>query len=123
MTAGSLVLARFLWPGFRRILLRLGRWVARELVCEGSRALAAILRSGVRRLQAKRKALSKKKHLRRSWLGGRIRRWRSAARWFEGRRVELKKRIVDWLDKRIDDAIPEQSPLENYRAWSRARAA
>ncbi len=103
-----------LWKGLARILLAIGGWLLGELVHEGALSVAAILRSGARKIRGKRKRARTER--KKNWLMARERRWLRAARWFQAQAERLSKRAVRSLEQYAETQdVPFHSPQETYR--------
>jgi hypothetical protein len=115
-----------MWPGLRRVLLRIGRWLLRTIADAGIKGLIIYMRQRVR-VFARRlgRVLHRKRHSlwRVSWLRGRIRRWKAAIRWLQGRQAQrLKGRVLKAAMKRAAQEIPDQAPDEDFGRWKRRAA-
>lgn len=99
-----------LWPVLRRILIHIGRWVLRNCIVEGARALAVYLRMRARHF-AERRAGESSKPLR-ARLARRAQRYLRASRWFVDHTARLTSRALQTFD-RLSSEIPDQSPWES----------
>jgi hypothetical protein len=115
-----------IWPGLRRVLLRIGRWLLRTIADEGLRWLISYMRQRVRVFQARLKRVLARRHSkwRPKWLRGRIRRWRNAISWLKSKRAaKLKGRVLDAAQRMAERTIPEEAPDESFSRWRRRQAA
>lgn len=114
-----------IWPGLRRVLLRIGRWLLRTIADEGLRGLISYMRQRVRVFQARLKRVLGRKHSkwRPKWLRGRIARWRNAITWLGSKRAaKLKGRVLEAAEKMAERLIPEEAPGESFARWRRRQA-
>ncbi len=126
--------AAALWPGLRKILLRVGRplirWLSRKgvaLAIRACRSMLKRLKKRSRRVRARfDRATSPRalgRHERRlGWLSMRRANWAAARLWLAQRREQLGKAVARELESRLDDAIPESPPCEDYARWCAAEA-
>ena len=107
---------RRLWPGMKRILIAIGRWVLEEIVDVGLQALIHYMRARVKvfrwRLRNRARAAWRKR-----WLEGRIERWNRAIRWLTRNAKRFTTRALDWLQRKAQE-IPWHSRLESS-TWQR----
>jgi hypothetical protein len=125
--AATAVLVK-MWPGLRRSLLSIGRWLLDVIVDEGVKGLLVYMRQRVkvfgRRLRrVLKRRVSPKWRVgcwRAKWLRGRIARWRRAIAWLGGAQAtKLKGRIVGLAIARATREIPTEAPDEVFARWRR----
>lgn len=124
MTTAAILKA--IWPGLRRVLLRIGRWLLNALADEGLRGLVSYMRQRVKVFRRRLAKILKRRHSkwRPKWLRGRIARWLGAIRWLQGKRAaKLKGRVLDYAQRFAEDTIPEDAPDESFARWRRRQAA
>lgn len=111
-------IAEILWNGLRHLVERLGRWVIRELVTHGARALAGYMRIRVSVFRRRLARVLARRHAawRPRFLRGRIQRWLRGAAWLEEQADHLARVSADEAEKRLQD-LPEASPWEDPDAW------
>lgn len=118
MTNAAL-LATKLWPSFRKLLIRIGRWVLRQVRRHGAQDMAVYMRMrALGKFKERLERAVKRGWKRRArWLRGRIRRWLAMSAWLKRNAEKTNKRVVDRLDKlAIGDRIPKTSPWERRDA-------
>lgn len=124
MTAAAILTA--LWPGLRRVLLAIGRWLMGVIRDEGVKFLAGYMRQ---RVHVFRKRLAKvvaRRHAkwRPRWLRGRIRRWNYAIAWLQSKHAaKLKGEVLRAADHKATYLIPEEAPGESFGRWRRQQRA
>jgi len=100
----------------------------RELVDEGAKALAAVLRADSRRLTKRRDRLKARKtktdlvEKRIAWLAERIANRVKAAKWLDEHAPQLEAKVLDALGEKLSDAIPEDAPVEDFAKWRKVAA-
>lgn len=98
-----------LWPGLRRILVRIGRWVLRNVIIEGARGIAVYLRMRARHFIERHSA--EESPTRRRRLRRRARRYSAAAAWFDEHANSLTERALEVYDRQ-SRRIPDCSAYE-----------
>ena len=112
-TAAATAIAGALWKGFRWILQRIGRWVARDLVDYGITALIGYMRVRIGVFEKRLKRARRKR--RKFWLQGRIFRWTKALNWLRAHSKRIRLKTLDAFDV-LAKQVPERSPWEKYAA-------
>jgi hypothetical protein len=112
------VIAATLWPVFRKLILRIGRWVIGRIRRWGSQKVAVYMRMRAEDVFEARLGRARAKW-RKKWLRGRIKRWVAIADWLEdkenGKKVNTK--VADALeDLAIGERIPKVAPWEKKAA-------
>lgn len=127
MSAAAIgAVATALWPTFRRVLIRLGRWVLMKLIERGAPWLLGLMRRNILRfelgieeakastraatretgLQGKRRWRMKRRRIQR-----RLDRWRWAAAWIAANVSKLKPTVLKAFEQ-LSERIPETAPWE-----------
>ncbi|OGS01708.1 MAG: hypothetical protein A2V88_04345 [Elusimicrobia bacterium RBG_16_66_12] len=107
----SVAIARALWTMARRILIRIGGWVAAELLAWGASRLAVYMRIRAGAL-ARRSTEARRARLR-ARLRARARRWVAAAAWLEERAADISDRVAEaWIELAESERIPLRSLQE-----------
>lgn len=126
-TAAATAVLAALWPGLRKALLAIGRWLLDTIADEGVKGLAIYMRQRVKvfakriaRVKARRRRARFRIHWRVRWLTLRIARWRQAIRWLTSTAAaKLKGRVVGLAIDRATREIPEDAPDEIFSRWRR----
>jgi hypothetical protein len=117
MTTATILVA--LWPSIRRILGKLGRWVIDMVSRKGAAVVAGYLE--LRTEVFERRRTKARSQVRRSWLVGRIRRWKAAARWLRGTEGQkLRGKVVDLAVERAQRELAEHATEESFKRRRRA---
>jgi len=105
-------IGRALWTMARKILMiRIGAWVAGELLAWGVERLAVYMR--IRAGVLARRSTDARSPARRARLRARSRRWVSAATWLEERAADISDRVAElWIELAESERIPLRSPRE-----------
>lgn len=98
-----------LWPPLRRILIKIGRWVLRNVIIEGAKGLAVYLRMRARHFLERREV--EKNAAKRGRLRRRARRYNAAAAWFDEHAARLTARALAVYDRQ-SARIPDCSACE-----------
>lgn len=124
MTAAAILTA--LWPGLRRVLLAIGRWLMRVIGDEGVKFLAGYMRQRVHVFRRRLARVLARRHSkwRPEWLRGRISRWNRAIVWLQSRQAQkLKGEVLRKANHLATYQIPEEAPGESFGRWRRQQRA
>lgn len=124
MTAAAILTA--LWPGLRRVLLNIGRWLLRVIAEQGIRFLNLYMRQRIRVFHSRLTRVLARSHSkwRPKWLRGRIARWHRAITWLQSQHAaKLRGEVLSMAERKAAKLIPDEAPGESFGRWRRQQRA
>ena len=122
-TAAATAVLAALWPGLRKALLAIGRWLLNTIADEGVKGLAIYMRQRVKVFRRRlTRVVTRKRYSewRARWLNSRILRWEGAIKWLTSTAAaKLKGRVVGLAMERATREVPEDAPDELFSRWRR----
>lgn len=124
-------IAKMLYPGLRKLLEKLGRWVVEKLRRFGVAVIFRIIRKGIKRLRKRVRKIKLKlvrsesfrkigRLARRlAWVTDRLRNWRGTLDWFAQREAQLSQKVADRLNEMTDGLIDYVAPAEKFSQWNK----